>query len=442
MPVKLARGAPAAPANARGGYNYVNPPKTGSLAVELTWDANAEGSVTGYEVWKGVTKVCGPGLDTYCMDTSPASSGSTTYTLKTLYVDGAGASQSVSTSYEVTAPGSGSSVPSRYGLKTTTSYVGGGLCGTDNFTNEKDLWHDFVTSGGTATKLTYADMVACSGGLPAETTQTGSTISLSVWFDNTSTKNDCGVSWAVYKNAGIFPIVIQNLGTVLRNTTTPQQFTASPSIGSTTLGPGDTLSLVLDFNNSNDCRNTSLYYNSGTRQSYIDLPLTGGSGSSLATPEQPTGLSVTANGDGTRTLNWTMPSGGTAVDFYRVYRDGTGHAERVDTADATTTSVASASAAGATTLSVASTTGFAAGQSIAIDTGSNQDIATISSVSGNTLTLTAAMPKAHAVGVPVSVRSVSWTDTDTDGSSHTYRVTAASSALAESDFASPGAVTG
>jgi hypothetical protein len=184
------------------------------------------------------------------------------------------------------------------------------------------------------------------------------------------------------------------------------------------------------------------YWAYGSYYSTLTLPLTGGGGSSLSTPEQPTGLTVTANGDGTRTLNWTMPSGGTAVDFYRVYRDGTGYDKRADTADATTTSVSSASASGATTLSVASTTGFAAGESIAIDTGSNQDIATISSISGNILTLSGGMSKAHVVGMPVSVRSVTWTDTDTGGSSHTYRVTAVSSALAESDFATPGAVTG
>jgi hypothetical protein len=66
----------------------------------------------------------------------------------------------------------------------------------------------------------------------------------------------------------------------------------------------------------------------------------------------------------------------------------------------------------------------------------------IASISGNTLNLAGTLSNAHAAGVPVSAKAVSWTDTDTGGSSHTYRVTAASSALAESDFASPGAVTG
>jgi hypothetical protein len=38
------------------------------------------------------------------------------------------------------------------------------------------------------------------------------------------------------------------------------------------------------------------------------------------------------------------------------------------------------------------------------------------------------------------LRAVTWTDTATGGSSHTYRVTAASASLAESSFAGP--VTG
>jgi hypothetical protein len=45
----------------------------------------------------------------------------------------------------------------------------------------------------------------------------------------------------------------------------------------------------------------------------------------------------------------------------------------------------------------------------------------------------AAMTHAHAVGVPVSLRTVSWTDTDLGGSTHSYYVTAVSANLAESN---------
>jgi hypothetical protein len=99
----------------------------------------------------------------------------------------------------------------------------------------------------------------------------------------------------------------------------------------------------------------------------------GSGATTLSQPGTPTGLSVVANGDGTRTLTWTAPSGSPAVEFYRIYRDGRDYTDRIDTAGATSS-------------------------------------------------------------------SVTWTDANTGSTSHTYRVTAATSTLIESDFAGP--VTG
>jgi hypothetical protein len=141
------------------------------------------------------------------------------------------------------------------------------------------------------------------------------------------------------------------------------------------------------------------------------------------------------NGDGTRTLNWTVPTspaGTPPPDFFRIYRDGTNYTNRLDTVDATQTTVAAASAASATTLSVPSTTGFSAGASVLVDTGANQDTMTIASVSATTITFTAGMPHAHAVGVPVVNRAVSYTDTTAGGTSHTYCGTSVSATLVES----------
>src|SRR5439155_17482799 len=103
---------------------------SGALAVELDWDAAPEGTVNGYEVWKGVTQVCTASLNTYCMDTSPASSGTTTYTIKTDYTDGAGTPQQMNTTYNTTAPGSGS-LATTYWL-TTTNLFAGATCITGN----------------------------------------------------------------------------------------------------------------------------------------------------------------------------------------------------------------------------------------------------------------------------------------------------------------------
>ena len=186
----------------------------------------------------------------------------------------------------------------------------------------------------------------------------------------------------------------------------------------------------------------ALKYNAAAYQPTVTFPALS-SGSSLATPNTPTGLTVTVNGDGTRTLNWTAPTSSSSVpapDFYRIYRDGTATSSRYDTTDAVNTTVATASSTGATTLTVANVNGYAAGQLVLVDTGTNQDTMTISSIAGNTITFSAGMGHAHAVGVAVVLRAVSWTDTATGGSSHTYRVTATSPTLAESPYAWP--VTG
>jgi hypothetical protein len=146
----------------------------------------------------------------------------------------------------------------------------------------------------------------------------------------------------------------------------------------------------------------------------------------------PTGLSGTAGAGGT-TLTWTAPaSSNPAVDFYRIYRDGTNYTDRIDTTDATASTVANATAAGANSVTVASATGFAAGQSVAVDTAGNQDNMTISAVSGNTITFSSPLAHAHAAGVPVGLRTVTWTDQNTGGTTHTYSVTSTSAALAES----------
>jgi hypothetical protein len=81
---------------------------------------------------------------------------------------------------------------------------------------------------------------------------------------------------------------------------------------------------------------------------------------------------------------------------------------------------------------VANGNNFAAGQVVYVGTGATQDTKTISSVSGNTITFTSGMTNAHAVGETVAVNTVTWTDTNVGGSTHTYYVTSVSTALAES----------
>ena len=102
--VKLARATATPPQNVIGGYNFVYVSGTKTLVVELEWDASPEGSVTGYEVRNGSTVECASSLATSCIDLSPASSGVTTYSVRTNYLNGAGTALFVATAYVAVAP--------------------------------------------------------------------------------------------------------------------------------------------------------------------------------------------------------------------------------------------------------------------------------------------------------------------------------------------------
>ena len=388
--VKLARGAPLTAQNVVGGYNYVNPPgpgATGALVVELEWDANPEGSVTGYQVLRGATSVCGgqTSLANSCIDTNPPSSGTTTYTIKTWYRDANDVLQWVSANYSVTAPSS-SPVPTLYGFTSGTSNslsscwvppssAGGGL--------RRDLVSNFPTSGGTTQtfgKVNGGDLVGCMPAFVGPVTEASGTgnVTFSAWFANTSNKPCSDLAITVYKNASTATSYVSAgyLPSIPANTSTPTRITQTRNGVAASFVAGDQLSVAVGNwtiapSKSSDCSATTMYYGSGTYQSTITLPLTGTTGTALPTPNPPTSLTVVANADGTRTLTWVPPTSGTAVDSYRIYRDGTATANRVDEEGVT------------------------------------------------------------------GVSPQTWVDTTAGGTTHTYRVTAVSANLAESVFLGP-----
>jgi Tfp pilus assembly protein PilV len=371
--VRLARGAPLNPQNVAGGYNYVNPTGVGnggSLVVELQWDANPEGSVTGYEVLKGATSVCGGQTSTAnsCIDASPASSGSTTYTVKTWYRDASDTMQSASTSYAVTAPTS--TIPTLWSFTSGTTTAG---VTVDGNTCAKDLVGNYA--GGTVATFTgTTGLQVCTAAMPAGISMTAGTATVSAWYTNTGNKScsqaasilGVGTSFSVGNTLGTLPA---GGLTIPSGTSTPTKFTATFSVVAHTFPTSERMGFYLFAHSSTNCNSTTLYYNSAANATTVSLPTITG-GSNLATPNPPTGLAVTVNADGTRTLTWSAPASGTAVDFYRIYRDGTATSARLDSEGA-------------------------------------------------------------------AVTPVSWTDTTAGGSSHTYRVTAVSAALAESAFAGP-----
>src|SRR5918911_921380 len=194
--VRLARSATLQPQNVTGGYNYVNPtgasgsPPPGQLVVELQWDANPEGSVTGYEVLRGATSVCGgqSSLANDCIDTNPPASGTTAYTVKTWFRDGAGAMQSVSTTYNVTAPAA-STYPTTYGFVDSQNN-NNGIC-SGAITYKRDLVSNFPTSGGTTSTFTGSYLIGCLGPWSTNLSMAAGTIQTKAWFTNLSTNRTC-----------------------------------------------------------------------------------------------------------------------------------------------------------------------------------------------------------------------------------------------------------
>ncbi len=356
--------------NLAGGYNDVYVAGTKTRVAELAWDP-APGDVTGYEVYKGSTNVCSAGLQRECIDFSPAASGTTTYTVKALYSGGG----SASTDRPVQAP-SGGSVPNLYGLVGTKQYATAPYCDT-TFDIGRDLVPDFPTSGGTT--LTFGSdlqLLACAAPFTAATTMGAGDAVGRFWFTNTGNRACAAANAYLYQlNADGTTVTLGGplavSPSIPAGTTTPTQRTFTFSLAARTWPANSKIMWTQGTrSNVNSCGGVTLHYASGTYQGTVSLPAFTGGGNALERPGAPTGLGGTANGDGTTTLTWTPPTGSPSAAFYRIYRDGQDHTQRIGKAD-------------------------------------------------------------HTGG------TISWTDANTGGVPHAYRVTAVSSALAESDFAGP-----
>jgi hypothetical protein len=424
LQVKLARGVPVAPQNVTGNYNWVYVSGTKTLVAELSWDANPEGNVTGYEVLRGSTTICAASLAISCVDLNPSSSGSSIYTVRTLYNDASGNAGYVSSTYNMTAPsplnptyvgnlGQASCFSSA--TSTTLTVPSGGVAagnrvvlrlefragssGTVSASDSKgntysvdadpdSVGHQIVVlSAHVATALVAGDTIQVSypsrgdsSGLVADVLSNVATTNAVDRVGTASGNAASAVSTSV-TTTNATDILVGAVGSANGRSIT--QPTGWNGLTGQTPGSGGGCKNGAGGNSTN----AGAYRTVSSAGTYTYDPVLGGSGiwtgaivaykgsgaTTLSQPNAPSGLSVTVNSDGTRKLTWTAPSGTPAVEFYRIYRDGRDYTDRLDTAGAT---------------------------------GS----------------------------------SVTWTDTNTGSTSHTYRVTAATQTLVESDFAGP--VTG
>jgi hypothetical protein len=382
--VTLNRNVPAPIANATGGYNYVYVNGTKTLVVEGAWDANTEGNVTGYELFRGATSVCGgpSNLVPACMDLNPPTSGTSNYTIKTWYRDSAGNLQSISVTYPLTAPTS-SAFPTRYYLTYNSSSPSGGYTGASCKTGPGSGTKFDMLSTAAAFSSTSSGNGWVSGCLPpfpSGVSMSAGTMTLNSKWINTAGTDCSSLPVYVYLNgttqiAGTGVNGGGSLSKIAKTTSagSPASISKTFSTSAQNFAAGDQLSFYTPASTfSASCGGISLYFNSSSNSADVTLPLTGPGVTSLAQPATPTGLAATANGDGTTTLTWNASSGTTAADFYRVYRDGKNYVDRVDT-----------------------------------------------------------------VGDDGTSTTYSWTDPATGGTTHTYYVTAASALLVESNMAGP-----
>ena len=378
--VTLSRSAPAPITGLTGGYNYATIGGAKTLILEGAWDANPEGNLIGYEVLRGSTVVCPTSLATTCADVAPALTGSTTYSFKTWYRDGAGAAQFVVTSLAVPAP-TIANIASQYHLTYDSSVPAGVNTGTScRGTTGSGTKFDMrsTTPAFTARTSGTGWVSGCLAPFPAGVSMSASSMTVASKWINTAGSDCTGMPAYLYLNGAtlIAGTGINGggaLSQISRNSSTasPASSSATFNTSARSFAAGDQLSFHTPASTWSGCSGVSMYFNSSTQNSSVTLPLTGGGSANLAYPAAPTGLATAANADGSTTLTWTAPGGTPAPDFYRIYRDGVEFTNRYDTA-------------------------------------------------GNT-----------------GAATITWTDSVTGGVAHTYRVTTASATLVESSLAGP-----
>jgi Tfp pilus assembly protein PilV len=379
--VTLNRGAPAPLANITGGYNYVTIGGKKTLVLEGAWDANTEGNIIGYEVLRGTSVVCPTSLDTSCVDRAPATTGTTNYSVRTWYRDGAGTARNITTIFTAYAP-TFTSIATQYHLTYDSSVPAGANTGTScrggTGTGSK---FDMRSSTPSFTARTSGSgwVSGCLPPFPAGVSMSASTMNFAAKWTNSTNSNCNSVPFYLYLNgttliagtgvnAGPPLAQISKTSTTSSPASTSNDFTTSARSFAT----GDQLSFYTPASTtSSSCAGISLYFNSAAQTAKLTLPLTGGGTANLAYPATPSGLAAAPDGNGGTTLTWNAPGGSPAPDFYRIYRDGIELTNRYDTAG---------------------------------DTGDP---------------------------------TVTWTDTDTAGTAHTYYVTSASATLVESPLTGP-----
>ena len=322
IPVKLIRSVPAAPSEVMGGFNsiYVSTETSKTQVVELQWQANSERNVIGYRVYDPSGEEVCPGaaatlsLATSCIDlTPPATTASAlTYSVVALYRNSSGAvAEGPATKFTpIGTPFN------KYTLAPSTGNTATNCAGA----SKKDMLLTYTPGSDTTQN---ASVVFCSNAFAAGETIAASA-TLTAYFANESSKA-CTINATGDLNGNTSSGITYSQTIPASSAVKAVSFLFTSSLV-LTMGAGERIDVLLEWG-SGCGTGVKLHYGASTYPSSFQTaprPLP-------EAPKAPPSLTVKPQPDGTAILEWTAPSSGTAVSFYRIYRDGKLYTKRYDT---------------------------------------------------------------------------------------------------------------
>lgn len=333
LTLTLARSQPAAPSGLVGGRNSVT--RNGSLVqvAELDWLPNSERNVLGYRAYRPNGSLACPAdtatldLTSSCIDFSPIDGN---YSVVALYRDSGGTLREGPASTVNVQP-LGAPYTSYY-FKNTTGFTGTNCVSSDGKRDADDAYGGgtetaYSFGGGAVTSISF-----CTRALGPSDSALPGTTRVYAWATNGG-GSTCTITGYLGLNGSV---PLSTTASIPRATNTPTQLTWSWTTSAYNFSSGDRANVLFTTPNGSSCGSTSLLFGGTTRRARLDLP-SGSGGQPVGKPSAPTNLQGTANGDGSKTLTWTAPSGGNPVAFYRIYRDSVEYTDRYDaTGDAST----------------------------------------------------------------------------------------------------------
>jgi prepilin-type N-terminal cleavage/methylation domain-containing protein len=308
--MRLIRTVPGPVANLRAGRNTVRESGVAKAAVELDWTTSPERNVQGYRVYRNDGSLACPADMTTlsktasCVDTAPVTG---TYKVLAVYRDAAGV---LGEGAAATA-----SVPSptrKLYFTDVASTLGSCAWGLDEAFAGATERNTTMNGDGT---LTFCSVQQSSAGrfysgqgqlAVTATNGSSSSCTINAWF----TVN------------GDYSRTTPTATVTIPPTATRKTFTWPLTIGNWAVGTGEVLAAHFARSADTGCPQTRFYWGSSTERSNAEVTRLGGP------PAPPTALTSAPATDG-RKLSWTASAGGT-VAFYRVYRGGTDHTQRLD----------------------------------------------------------------------------------------------------------------